>query len=409
MRSKQRIPQVKLYIRRNSQPGQPYEPVNLKDIKFPKDGDAYCIHFYTHDGKRKWVTVGTDFKAAWTAVQDKQRELLSEAPATPATPKPSPDAPLTLEQLRGAFLTDRKSTFKKDGFPLDKDTIRSYDAVTREFLDTVNRKFGPEITKQDLKNWMKMLRDGSGQRGKPVSHRTVCNLYISIACFLHFCGVDHKRLLPQCERPTPEDAEPEAYSREEMEKFFVHATDERDNLYFEFLLKTGAREREGTYIEWTDMELGKEPHVLIRVKNGFRTKTGKSRRVELERGLADRLAAWKQSHPGSTYVFADEDGKIEGHFLRHCKDIAHRAGLNCGKCKPCVEKNECENYYLHKFRDTFCSWAAWDGVDPVTVQKQAGHASLDMTMRYFARKRNQQIHADMNRVFGTPVAVSATA
>ena len=46
---------------------------------------------------------------------------------------------------------------------------------------------------------------------------------------------------------------------------------------------------------------------------------------------------------------------------------------------------------------------------PVTVQKQAGQASLDMTMRYFARKRNQQIHADMNRVFGTPVAVSATA
>lgn len=264
MRPKQRIPQVKLYIRRNSRPGQPYELVDLRDIKFQEDGDVYCIHFYGHDGKRKWKTVGTDFKAAWAAVQDKQRELLSDAPATPATPKPSPDAPLTLEQQRDAFLTDR-------------------------------------------------------------------------------------------------------------------------------------------------MELGKEPHVLIRVKNGFRTKTGKSRRVELERGLADRLAAWKQSHPGSTYVFADDDGKIEGHFLRHCKDIAHRAGLNCGKCRPCVEKNECEHFYLHKFRDTFCSWAAWDNLDPVTVQKQAGHASLDMTMRYFARKRNQQIHADMNRVFGTPVAVSATA
>jgi hypothetical protein len=51
-----------------SQPGQRYELVDLRDIKFPEDGDVYCIHFYGHDGKRKWKTVGTDFKAAWAAV-----------------------------------------------------------------------------------------------------------------------------------------------------------------------------------------------------------------------------------------------------------------------------------------------------------------------------------------------------
>jgi hypothetical protein len=66
-----------------------------------------------------------------------------------------------------------------------------------------------------------------------VSHRTVCNLYISMACFLHFCGVDHKKLLSQSERPSPVEETPEAYTEAEMTKFFFVITKERDALAFE--------------------------------------------------------------------------------------------------------------------------------------------------------------------------------
>jgi Phage integrase family len=302
----QKLPAVTLYIRRNSQPRQQYERVDLKRIKPIASPDVYCLHFYDREGKRKWQTVSTDLRTAIEALQAKQREWLSEAPATPATPKPSPDAPLTLEQQREAFIRDKKTTFKKDGTPLDKDTIRTYEVVTEEFIKIVKWRFATEVTKQDLKDWI------AEQRTK-VSHRTVCNLYISVVCFLHFCGVDHKRLLPQSERPAPIEETPEAYTQGEMTKFFFACVNEKDNLFFEFLLKTGPREREATHLEWTDLSLGANPTVKFQTKEGFRTKTGKSRVVPLERGLADKLTAWREKNPDTKLVFGREGDKVEGH------------------------------------------------------------------------------------------------
>jgi len=216
----------------------------------------------------------------------------------------------------------------------------------------MRRTFPGEITRQDLGDWIAKQRER-------VSHRTVCNLYVSIACFLHFCGVDHKKLLPQSERPTPVDETPEAYTQGEMTNFFFVITKERDALAFEFLLKTGAREREMSHLEWTDLNLGPTPTVKFQTKKGFRTKNGKARTVPLERGLASKLSAWWVNNPATRYVFTTDD-KIERHFLRLCK------------ADP-------KNFWLHKFRDTFATWALRRGVDPRTVQHWLGHESLEMT------------------------------
>lgn len=187
--------------------------------------------------------------------------------------------------------------------------------MTREFLDIIKHQLPSEITKQDLKDYIAALR-------LRISHRTVCNYYVSIVCFLHFCGVDHKKLLPQSERPTPVEETPECYSESEMTKFFFNIVNERDALAFEFLLKTGAREREMTYLEWTDLSLGPDPVVKFQTKEGFRTKTGKSRTVPLESGLAAKLAAWREKNPATRLVFSTDD-KVEGHYLRICKAMNH--------------------------------------------------------------------------------------
>jgi len=113
-----------------------------------------------------------------------------------------------------------------------------------------------------------------------LSHRSVCNNYTSIATFLKFCKVDHKELLPYNERPTPDDGIPEAYEESEVKRFFAALTRERDRLAFEFLLKTGVREREMTTLEWSDLDLSKDPTVTIQPRKPhlkFRTKTGKGR------------------------------------------------------------------------------------------------------------------------------------
>jgi integrase len=172
-------------------------------------------------------------------------------------------------------------------------------------------------------------------------------------------------------------------------------------------LKVGTREREATSRERTDLSLDLNPTVKIQTKEGFRTKTGRSRTVPLERSLADKLTAWQENHPASRYVFPRADGEVERKLPDRCKRCARLAGLNCGVCKPCIKHKECENYFLHKFRDTFGTWAVQRGVPP-TVQKWMGHASIEMTMRYLAPQKGEVAQSEINKAFGT-LADSATA
>ena len=386
-RVNQSLPSVSLYIRITEPNGdRRYKRVNRRNPQLA--GGVYCLHFYEHE-KRKWATVGTNINEALAARFKKESELCLQSKDDSASPKPSPAAPKTLEQHREAFLHDKRTTFKKDGSPLDTDTVRSYELVTREFLDIVKRTQPTQITKQDLKDWISKLRER-------VSHRTVCNLYVSIVCFLHFCGVDHKKLLPQSERPTPVDETPEAYTQDEMTKFFFNIANERDALAFEFLLKTGAREREMTHLGWTNLNLGPSPTIKFQTKEGFRTKTGKSRVVPLERDLATKLSEWRVKNPTSTLVFGTGD-RVEGHYLRICKVVAKRAGMD-----PAT-------FWLHKFRDTFATWSLRRGVDLRTVQHWLGHADIEMTMRYLAPEQGEHAQGQINKAWSGSVVESATA
>ena len=178
------LPQVSIYVRiTDAQGRRHYERLNRRTPQLGP-GMVYCLR-YEIEGKRKWETIGTDLNAAATACVKRESELILDAKAA-ATPKPSPNQPESLETLGEAFLRDRRTTFKKDGSPPDADTIASYGKVTREFLDIIRRKLPSEIGKQDLKDYIAALR-------LRISHRAVCNYYVSIVCFLHFCGVDHKR------------------------------------------------------------------------------------------------------------------------------------------------------------------------------------------------------------------------
>ena len=201
----QSLPSVSLYIRiTDQQDRRRYERISRRNPQVCGPKDLYAIHFYEH-GKRRWLSVGTDLNTANAVRGQKESELYLRAKAAAAPPKPSPVISKTLKQQRDAFLHDRRTTFKKDGSPLAADTIRSYELVTREFLDTIERSQATQITKQDLKDWIARLR-------KRVSHRTVCNFYVSIVCFLHSaawttrsCFRKANALLPwtRCLKSTP--------------------------------------------------------------------------------------------------------------------------------------------------------------------------------------------------------------
>jgi hypothetical protein len=88
---------------------------------------------------------------------------------------------------------------------------------------------------------------------------------------------------------------------------------------------------------------------------GFRTKTGKSRVVPLERGLYDRLMLWREKNPTTKLIFGTSSDLPDTHYLEVCKETAKRANLT-------------GNWYLHKLRSTFATWALRAGTDIRTVQ-----------------------------------------
>jgi len=119
------------------------------------------------------------------------------------------------------------------------------------------------------------------------------NYYGSITTFLRSCGIDHKSLVAKQHRPHKEDPDPEAYTEDEINAFLVACNSERDRLFFEFLLKTGAREKEATHAERTDINWTENAITVYGEKNvkvvvggkekklRFRTKTRRSRDTEL--------------------------------------------------------------------------------------------------------------------------------
>lgn len=375
---------VSVYIRRTGT--RRYERVRVRNPQVCQPGDVYCLHIW-HEGRRSWLTVGNDINQALRQRMVKENELLRlpDSPADSSKGKREQPA-TTLEALRDRFLQYKRTATKKDGTPLDQETLDGYEAQVDEFLSACGAKLPGEITGQSLRDYMAALR----KRG--LTHRTVCNHYTSIATFLKFAGLDHKTLLPYSERPAPDDPPVEPYEVADLKKFFAALKDERHRLAFEVLLKVGLREREMTTLEWaTDLNLGTTPTVNVQPRKphlNFRTKTGKGRIIPLERNLALKLAEWRVKNPQTKLVFGTKSDKEDSHFFRHATEAFERAGLPVPR-RP-----------LHRFRDSFGANVSRAGkVDLRTLQSWLGHSSITQTEKYIFPQQGAAAQVGINATF----------
>lgn len=370
------IPSVKIYIRKH--PTRRYERVKTRNPQQCSEGDVYCLHIW-HNGKRRWVTAGTVLNEALRQQMVWQNALIAEKPV------PADNSRKTLTDWQREFVAFKSTATKKDGTPLDAETVKAYTNQTTEFLTSGKAQYADEVTGQDLRNYMAALR----KRG--LTHRSICNNYTSVATFLKFCGIDHKKLLPYGERPSPDDSVVEAYEEKQLQQFFAAVNDERHRLAFEFLLKVGTREREMTTLEWTDLSLGANPTVTIQSRKPhlkFRTKTGKGRKIPLEKNLALKLAAWRAANPRTKLVFGTAGNQEDTHFYRHALAAFKRAGMTAPR-RP-----------LHRFRDTFGTTVCREGkVDLRTLQEWLGHASLAETQKYITPCRGTAAQVGINATF----------
>src|SRR5262249_3109889 len=167
-----------------------------------------------------------------------------------------------------------------------------------------------------------------------------------------------------------------------------------------FFLTTGCREQEVSHATWDDIDCEDSTYDITGSSKedvNFVPKNHEERQVllspELLSLLEERYKRMKDSH----WIFPNEDGKPEGHFLRKFKAVAKKAGLNCGHCKTTVNVGRyvktptevscsthpvCEKHWLHRLRKTAATRWLHAGFDLETIRVWLGHKSLETTQPY---------------------------
>lgn len=334
---------------------------------------AYYLEWY--DGARRVRrSVGKD--AATAAARRHQREqmLASKAAGIRLAEDTNTEGAM-LGDAVAIYLDEIKKTKKHK-------TWAAYKAALSYFLDSCSKARVTDVERSDLLEFSAFLRDTH-----KLQPRTVYNKFEAVMSFLKNQGV--RGLVGKNDWPRYVEDEPEIYERADLHKFFA-ACSEEERLWFEFFLMTGLREQEVMYCTWSEINLNRGV-VTVRYKPefGFSPKAYKGREVPIPDKLVQALKRRKAATDVAAcpLVFPTSGCRPKLDFLDACKAISLRAKLN-----P-------DEFYLHKFRATFATWALWSGVDLRTVQQWMGHSDLESTLRYLKPNRGAAVRNKVNSIF----------
>ena len=260
------------------------------------------------------------------------------------------------------------------------------------------RELPSEVTEDDVIRYCDHLkRDGYSAKTRKMR-------YTAVRGFLRNCGVvvekiidpsTHKRLAPRIDQDT------QGYAQADLDKLFA-ACDEYHALVYQFLLATGMRYREANHLTWNNVDFSRNVINLAgeqKVNRRFRsrkagkmvnaaivskTKSRKGREIPIFASLRPMLLKWRQQNPDKVFVFGTRSDMPDNHWLGYGKRAWKRAGLNCRRCDGCMKHDECENFYLHRFRHEFAHRCLNNGVPIHKVSKIMGHHSVEVTMIYLS-------------------------
>lgn len=339
---------------------------------------------WRENGKRIRRPAGKDATDANNQRLAKQAELSAINAGVAVIPEQA-DSRVPLRTAITEYLDEVKLSKKPK-------TVSAYTTALDYFVESCHKPYVKDVERTDLLKFAAYLRDE--QEHGP---RTVYNKFESVMIFLKSQGVLKQNKngvlttagISKLDWPRFTEEEPEIYEKEELDKFFNACTDE-ERIWYEFFLMTGAREQEVMYTYWSDLKL---QHATVRVTHkpdrNWTPKAYREREIPIPDKLVRQLNAWKAKRDRNcNLLFPTAGCKPKLDFLDCCKAIAERAELN-----P-------DDFWLHKFRATFCTWHLWAGVDLRTCQHWMGHKDMESTMRYLKPQRGQEARAKVNITFG---------
>jgi len=308
---------------------------------------------------------------------------------------------LPLRTVVDTYLEQKKNKAEK--------TREQYRLTLDEFIEGLGRiKFLDEIDVAALRKYKDFLT-AKGFAGKTIDTR------INIVNFLlKKNGVDARR--PRDQMPVVETEAAVPYSEDEMRKLF-REMDKEEAIRYKFFLGTACRDKEVTYAAWAGINFDKKTYTVRgKPDEGFTVKNHESRTIPIPDTLAAALKARRKPNPSARWIFVNEAGVPDNHFLRKLKRIALRAGVNCGQCRTTVTKGKyttkkqvevscatdpvCEHIYLHRFRKTCATRWQEAGVPIRTIQHYLGHKNLETTAFYLGVSDSDRMRDKINEAFG---------
>jgi integrase len=236
-------------------------------------------------------------------------------------------------------------------------------------------------------------------RRKGNQDRTIHNKHVSVFGFFRWAGVETKPLTARAPGYTKKEVE--IYEPGELKLFFDSLKNPYHRMVFDVLLKTGLRMQEAMFLEWHNFNFDRGT-LTLRERNaaGFEIKDRAERTLPVPAELIERLQEWKKTHKGRL-ILGTRNDTPNWKWLPLLKTLVRKAGLNCGHCQACRDKNECERWYLHKFRATYITNLLRAGIDARTLMKYSGHEDLATILRYLAPAETPETQAKVNAIVWT--------
>jgi integrase/recombinase XerD len=293
-------------------------------------------------------------------------------------------------------------------------TIQDYELHFKQFLESLDGKiqFMDQCDKgvSTFRDWM---------QAKGYSAKTQHNRIVTILSLLKKNGIKSTFSLA-ADLPAVEEEPAVPFEPEILKKLFA-AMDPEEFVRYKFFLGTASRDREVTYAAWSDIDFAKKLyHIRRKPDVGFNPKSHESRDVLMPTELVEQLKKRRKENPAARWIFVNDEGRPDNHFLRKLKRIALRAGVNCGHCVATVTKGKyhtkrqvevtcktdpvCEHIFLHRLRKTCASNWERAAVPIRTIQVMLGHKSLETTMKYLGVTGMDKIGDNVDRAAANAMA-----
>ena len=295
-------------------------------------------------------------------------------------------------------------------------TIENYTFILNEFLEQTTAKFVDQVDQKVLDAHITWL-----EKTQQAAPKTINNKIMVVVFMLKAAGVTKPMNMVKDLLPTVEEQIAEPYSEKDLKKLFS-VMDEAETCRYKFFLATACREQEVSHATWKDLVFKSGvPHFVVQAKKfkysdgsdgEFKPKNHERREIPITSELVDMLKKCK-AESKSEWIFPNENGDPEGHFLRKFKKIAFDAGLNCGKCvtirnegrytktqveKNCATYNEgCSLHFLHRLRKTRATFWHTHGITLRTIQAYLGHADLSTTQKYLGIQDAAEVESKINK------------